>query len=105
VAYLRRIEQPPGGSSRISRALRFALTFLWEGLSHLGYTYWVVPPHYLAGRRGPGGDPVDERAAAPVDPRPTLPPRHPERLVADQPPTPEEAELWAELTKPDRPLR
>ena len=82
------------------RAIRLAIGFLWEGLCQMGFAFWTVPAHGAAHGHGAAQSASEPRPLPAALPAPVVPPWHPERLVADQPLTPEEARVWAQLTSP-----
>lgn len=69
--------------------LRLLRREAWRGLVASGVWYGTVGPEILPSVL-PGGD-----VGGP-------PPGHPERLVAEKPPTAQESVLWVQLTPPRR---
>lgn len=86
--------EPAGGTSRVYRVLRAIGRHVLRGLIHTGSAFSPFTPLYF-----PTG-PHQDSAPPPREPdRPdTSASRHPERMVADKPPTPDEAKLWSQLT-------
>ncbi|MFI7634217.1 DUF6059 family protein [Nonomuraea sp. NPDC049400] len=68
----------------LARLARGLIKFIWDGLVGVGRFSGMAP--FLV--------------IPPDNPPPSLPEGHPEQLIPDVPPTPEEARLWKELNRP-----